>query len=153
MDLSTALSALAFAGTAMRNAIELRDQLKLADTERALNQRIIETQIASVELLEKMSAATQANSSLKDQIRQLEGQVADLREKARRREEVTLITLPTGATMYRLNGSPLVNLCQPCMDNREKRSVLQPETSYYAHYFCPECKTKFQVAETGPGIA
>lgn len=147
MDLPNALSALAFAGGALRSAVEMRDHAKLAETERVLNQRIIETQIACMELLEKVTTAAQSNSVLKDEIRGLEAQIAELREQARQREEVHLITFPGGATVYELAKNRFVRFCQPCMDNRGKRSVLQPKAAHPGESFCPECDTHFQIPE------
>ncbi|WP_227459668.1 hypothetical protein [Cupriavidus pauculus] len=149
--ISATLSSLKASVELARSAIALRDDAKLAEATQALNDRIIDVQNAALQLQEKQSAARDEIDSLKDEARELRARVAELEQKRILRSNYKLHELCEGSFALAPVGpagqatEPMHYLCQTCMDNESKQSVLQEERSMgKISLKCPSCNNTYR---------
>lgn len=152
MSIASALTSLGATFQLLQGAVAIRDDAKITEATKELNRQIIEVQNACLQLQEKQSAAVEAIEALKDERRELRERIAELDRQARERDAYKLVQLLPGSFAYapaEIDEPPAegYRLCQPCMDNRAKKSVLQSMASDYTQVYCPECKAQFKIAE------
>ncbi|GAB2887903.1 hypothetical protein GCM10027202_15650 [Microvirgula curvata] len=128
-------------------AIAVRDNAKIADALKGLNDRIIELQNVCIQAQEEYSAAKEQVTALKDERRELQAKIAELSQQADDRAHYQIHQLSDGAFVYAFqhaadNGTPMHYLCQPCMDNRGQKAILQREPDG-THLRCPECHNHY----------
>jgi len=140
-----------------RTAVAMRDDVKLAEATQALNDRIIDVQNAALQLQEKQSAARDEIEALKDEARQLRTQIAELEQKRNERSRYRLHEFPEeGTFVLALDESvrgadPAHYVCQPCMDNKAQKNVLQRSSEYGRVLLqCPGCEKKYYTGESVP---
>ncbi|MDN7488503.1 hypothetical protein QZM35_12415 [Burkholderia sp. AU45274] len=135
-------------------AIATRDELKLAEMQQSINDRVIDVQNAALALQEKQSAARDEIDQLKEELRKAKTTLAELERTQSEREKYALHAVSEGALVYALKsdyvdqGVPSHFLCQPCFDGPEKRKVIleytpgQKAGQYVIHprWSCPVCK-------------
>lgn len=133
-------------------AIATRDELKLAEMQQSINDRVIDVQNAALALQEKQSAARDEIDELKEQIRASNAKVAELEELLNERAEYKLHALTPRGFAYRYVGTdePEHYICQGCFDNKPKRKVVllyRPGVPgrIYERYKCPACETEVRV--------
>lgn len=111
---------------------------------------------AVIELQEKILAAQEAQSTLVDRARDLEQEVARLKDWEAEKERYQLRELPPGVFVYELkdsmaNREPRHSTCQACYQ-RGKKSILhsdQPGNGIH-HLTCHECGNKLRVGILNP---
>jgi hypothetical protein len=156
MDVSTISATLGALKTSIdfvRSAVAARDDAKIADALKDINDRIFQVQNAALQAQEKMSAMRDEIETLKDGKRQLGARVTDLEKNKSEREKYDLHELSKGVFVLAEiepsddSGSPHY-LCQPCMDNTSKKAVLQRKTSNFQYVAaCPVCKNEYATGE------
>lgn len=152
MDIATAFTALNGAFSLWQTAAAARDDAKIANAKQEVTRVLIEAQAACLDLQQKLFASSEAERAAKDEARQLREKIGELLRKAEERERYELAKLYINTYVYRLredaqDGQPMHYLCQPCMDNSGKKSVLQGgETALR----CPECNQTYRIAEQPP---
>lgn len=149
MDIATAFTALNGAFSLWQTAAAARDDAKIADAKQEVTRVLIEAQSACLDLQQKLFASSEAERAAKDEARQLREQISELLRKSEERERYELAKLHINTYVYRLradaqNGQPMHYLCQPCMDNSGKKSVLQGGKTSVR---CPECKQAYSIAD------
>lgn len=154
--ISATLASLKTSVDLVRTAVAIRDDAKLAEATQSINDRIIDIQNAALQLQEKQSAARDEIEALKDDARQLRAHVADLEQRRNERAQYRLHEFPVGVfVLARLESEdmtdPMHYLCQPCMDNKSQKNVLQRSSSYGSVYLkCPTCQNDYYTGETVP---
>lgn len=140
-----------------RTAVAARDDAKIAAATQALNDRIIDVQNAALHLQEKQSTARDEIEALKDEARQLRAQIADLEKKRNDRSRYRLHEFPgQGTFVLALDESvdgagPAHYICQPCMDNRSQKNVLQRGSRYGSVFLkCPSCEEEYYTGDNVP---
>lgn len=156
MDISTIGSAISATKTALDLlgvATQLRDDAKIKDALRALNDRIIEVQNSALNLQEKLSARQDECEALKDNERQIKTRLVELESRRDRRAQYELHELSKDVFVLAPNATherpaPAHYLCQPCMDNAAKEVVLQRSEDFTAiNLICNECKALYFTGE------
>ena len=152
MDIATAFTALNGAISLWQTATAARDEAKISDAKQEITRVLIEAQSACLDLQQKLFACSEAERAAKDEARQLRDQIGELLRKAEERDRYELVKLYINTFVYRLkegeqSGQPMHYLCQPCMDNSSKKSVLQGGNTSLR---CPECKQQYRIAKDPP---
>ncbi|MGI0509071.1 hypothetical protein ABY44_39245 [Burkholderia sp. ZZQ-2] len=137
----------------LKNAIDLakaaiaaRDELKLAEMQQSINDRVIDVQNAALALQEKQAAARDEIDELKEQVRTANAKAADLERTLGERAAYKLYEVSDRAFAYRFVGDdePEHLICQPCYDGpAHRKTVLKFNPingRYAAHYVCPTCR-------------
>ncbi|KWI87184.1 hypothetical protein WM08_17265 [Burkholderia ubonensis] len=151
--ISAALGALKTSFDLARTAVAARDDAKLADALRDINERIFQVQNASLQVQEKMSAMRDEIETLKDGKRQLSARITELEHQKSEREKYHLHELSKGVFVLAekepsTDGRSPHFLCQPCMDNSSKKAVLNRVYRSYAYFaVCPVCKNEYLTGE------
>jgi len=122
----------------------------LAKTVKDINDTAIR-QTASIELLEKILTAREAQAAALERIRELEEEIAKFETWDTEKENYELQAIARGATAYMLKpdargSKPPHWLCAQCFENR-KRSILQLAADFSVHwvYHCQGCGSKICV--------
>lgn len=151
--ISATLGALKTSFDLAKSAVAARDEAKLADALKDINDRIFQVQNASLQVQEKMSSMRDEIETLKDGKRQLGTRVAELEHQKSEREKYELHELSQGVFVLaevepRQDGRSPHYLCQPCMDNSSKKAVLQRTYRSFAYFaVCPVCKNEYMTGE------
>jgi len=153
MDIATAITALGSALDLLKAGVHARDQAKIADATQTLQRRIIEIQSACIELQQHQLASMQAAQAYEHERRELRERIAELERRAGDRAAHKLVELAPGALAYapaeaNEPAASTYRYCQPCMDNRAQKSVLQTVPGDRSKVFCPECKAQLQITQT-----
>lgn len=148
MDIATAFKSLSSTLSLFRRAVALRDEAKITHATQEVTRVLIEAQAACLDLQQKLFTSAQAERTAKDQIRELQARINELEHKASEKDRYALTKLHINTYVYRLkegtqSNEPVHYLCQPCMDNAGKKSVLQGNSTLL---LCPECKQHYPVA-------
>ena len=155
MDMITALASMRALIDFAKVAVSARDDHQIAEVEQRLTRVLLDVTSAGLELQQKVQAGIDTERALKDRVRELEEQVADLVKRAAERERYKLTTLSEDVFALALKEEcagtdPHHHLCQPCMDNRGKKATLQRTTQGFMVYLtCPECGYNYP---TGKGV-
>ncbi|WP_127837612.1 hypothetical protein [Burkholderia gladioli] len=134
-----------------KGAIAARDEMKLAEMQQSINDRVIDVQNAALALQEKQSAARDEIDELKEQLRAATARTADLERAVAERMAYKLYAVSRGAFAYRseIEGEPEHFICQPCYDGPERRKTVLKffdRTQYAsAHFTCPTCKNVLRI--------
>ncbi|AWB32356.1 hypothetical protein DBV39_00010 [Orrella marina] len=150
MDIGSTFAALDFARLGISAAIKARDDLKIAAATQELNDTIVKAQIASLELLQKQTAISNAHRDAEDRAHQLHHELVELKRRASERERYELKKLHENTFVLSVRedcrgSEPPHYVCQPCMDNLGKKGILQGNSRLVT---CPECKQKYSLAPT-----
>jgi hypothetical protein len=133
MTVTAAIAGLKNAIDLAKAAVAARDELKLAEMQQSINDRVIDVQNAALALQEKQSAARDEIDSMKDEMRTLKATIEQLQRAASLRDLYVLRNVGPGRYVYSLretapgqtvNGEVQHNLCQPCFDGPEQRKVV-----------------------------
>ena len=149
MDIATALAALRSTYELMKAAIGIRDDAKIADAVKGFNTAIIQTNNSVIALQEKVRSLEQLSAAVESKCRQLENENTELRRKTREREKYRVVEISEQILALQLKSEiqtdePAHYLCQPCMDNANKKATLQRvEENFEILLVCPECKFKY----------
>jgi hypothetical protein len=127
----------------LQSAIELRDAAKIQGAIIELQTKILDAQGLAIE-------AQQKQSTLIDQIRSLEAEIADLKNWTAEKEQYKLEEVTVGFMAYVLKeapqpGEPEHLLCTNCFQTG-KKSILQKEKTpgRETKIMCPHCHTQIQ---------
>ncbi|WP_238909160.1 hypothetical protein [Achromobacter ruhlandii] len=156
MDIASAFSSLSAAIGLAQNALSARDERKISDAKQEITRVLIEVQNSCLDLQQKLFASSQAERAAEDACRALAAQVEKLQQRIADRARYELAELSAGVLVLRLNqaeanGEPPHYLCQPCMDNRDKKAVLQRHEEGWVYWMqCPECRYNYRTDETIP---
>lgn len=132
-------------------AVAARDDLKLAEMQQSINDRVIDVQNAALALQEKQAAARDEIDELKEQLRTANTKSAELERALGERAAYKLHAVSDRGFVYRFVGDdePEHFICQPCYDGPDRRkSVLRynPGGQHFASaYVCPTCKNAVRV--------
>ncbi|HDV6327470.1 TPA: hypothetical protein RJR39_003563 [Burkholderia cenocepacia] len=127
-------------------AIAARDELKLAEMQQSINDRIIDVQNAALALQEKQSSARDEIDRLKDELREAKKTIEALETERSQSNNYELTKLSEYGYAYKYVGpdEPEHLICQPCYDGPgHRKTVLKFNPingRYAAHYVCPTCK-------------
>ncbi|MBW9336226.1 hypothetical protein FEE59_22165 [Herbaspirillum sp. RU 5E] len=149
--ISTALGSLKTALELAKTAVAVRDDNKIAEATQLLNDRIIDVQNAALQLQEKLSTLRDDIEALKDDKRELSAKIAELEQRKAERNQYKLHELsPSVFVLASIEtgegGTPAHYLCQPCMDNKSEKFVLQPRDLWGTRYLaCTGCTTEYFV--------
>ncbi|KVN17942.1 MULTISPECIES: hypothetical protein [unclassified Burkholderia] len=127
-------------------AVAARDELKLAEMQQSINDRVIDVQNAALALQEKQAAARDEIDELKEQLRTANAKLGDLERALGERAEYKLHAVSERGFVYRFVGQdePEHFICQPCYDGPERRKTVlrfTPRGQYsVASYSCPTCR-------------
>lgn len=152
--ISTTLSALKTSVDMAKTALAIRDDGKIAEATQLLNDRIIDVQNAALQLQEKMSAQRDDIETLKNDKRELSAKIAELEQRKAERSQYELKELTPGSFVLAYieqgeGGTPMHYLCQSCMDNLSKKSVLQEYRSGgVIRLRCPSCDNKYSTGKS-----
>lgn len=152
--ISTTLSALKSTVDLAKTAVAVRDDIKIAEATQLLNDRIIDVQNAALQLQEQLSAQRDDIEALKNEKRDLSAKIAELEQRKSERSQYELKELTPGSFVLAYikpgeGSTPMHHLCQPCMDNLSKKSVLQEIQSIGAYFLqCPSCKNEYSTGKT-----
>lgn len=142
-----------------KGAIATRDDMKLAELDKSLHKEIIDVQSAAIELLGKLSTATDEIDALKDRERELRREIAGIKERVAERAKYRLHELTDGIFVLACDAQtndagttePAHYLCQPCMDNEAKKGVLQRKGGpVNVTLVCNLCKASYFTGERHP---
>ncbi|EHK65970.1 hypothetical protein [Achromobacter arsenitoxydans] len=156
MDMISALASMRALIDFTKVAVAARDDHQIAQVEQRLTRVLLDVTSAGLELQQKVQAGIDTERALKDRVRELEEQVADLVKRAAERERYKLAPLSEDVFALALKEEcagtdPHHHLCQPCMDNRGKKATLQRKTKGFMIYLtCPECSYDYP---TGKGVS
>ncbi|WP_186200841.1 hypothetical protein [Burkholderia gladioli] len=133
IEMLQALTGLKTATDLARTAIAARDDAKITNAIRDMNDRLFEVQQASMLVQEKNQDLIQRNASLQEASLDLQRECVELRKRLEDRERYELHTTARGGVVRRdksAEGTPLqaVYLCANCF-NDGKHTYLQPESS------------------------
>lgn len=154
--ISAALSAARSTLDLAKSAIAARDDAKLAEVLKALNDEIIGAQNTSRDLLGQMRAADEQINSLMDRERELHKELTELKTRATERTKYRHHEMSPGVFVLARNAEtldggtvdPAHYLCQPCMDNESKKVVLQREPkSGHQYLHCNACNARYFTGE------
>lgn len=151
--ISTTLTALRTSVDLAKTAIAVRDDVKIAEATQLLNDRIIDVQNAALQLQEKLSAQREDIDALKNDKRELSAKIAELEQRKSERAQYKLHELTPGTFVLAYvepgeDGTPMHYLCQACMDNLSKKSVLQEYRSGGSvRLSCPSCDQKYSTGK------
>lgn len=154
VSVSGALAALRATVDLAKGAIDAGSAIKLNEAKAALIDRVLDVQSVCMELQEQNSTLLQDKHTLANEKRELEKQIADLREETDRLSDYELLEPYRGTFVFgwkHVEGSnvPMHYACPTCAENRGVISRLQ-EGSTEAFAVCRECKTVYRVAEYDP---
>ncbi|MBJ9669029.1 hypothetical protein I5693_15885 [Burkholderia cenocepacia] len=148
MTITAAIAGLKNAVDLAKAAVAARDELKLAEMQQSINDRVIDVQNAALALQEKQAAARDEIDQLKESLREAKQDVAALRVEREDRSRYKLVSLCLNGVAYEYMGAPDETkhfLCQPCFDGPEKRKAslrYSPRYEYFAEtWTCPVCTT------------
>ena len=137
--IQSAITGLKTAGDIAKSFLELKS---IADVQG----KVIELQSAILAAQGSALAAQSDQSSMAQRIRELEEEVARVREWEEQKQRYTLHKFPSGAFAYGLkpesaNGEPMHYVCAKCL-NRGRKTILQESKSgdYGTAMACHECK-------------
>lgn len=156
MDISTISGALSATKTAfdlLGLATQSRDDAKIKEALRALNDRIIDVQNSALHLQEKLATRQEECEAVKDSERQLKARLVDLESQRHQRAQYSLHELSKDVFVLAPNAThesptPAHYLCQGCMDNAAKQVVLQRAEDFSAiNLVCNECKAVYFTGE------
>ncbi|MCA8198320.1 kinetochore Spc7 family protein [Burkholderia vietnamiensis] len=146
--ISATLGALKTSFDFVKSAVAARDDAKISDALKDINDRIFQVQNAALQAQEKMSAMREEIETLKDGKRELKARIAELEQQKSERAKYDLHELSEGVFVLAeieasQNGRSPHYLCQSCMDNSAKKGVLKQENrlGYYV-LTCPICKNE-----------
>jgi hypothetical protein len=149
---SSALGALRTSVDLARGAIATRDEAKLTEATQHLNDRIIGVQNAAMQLQEKQSASRDEIEQLKEDLRQARVQIAELEQRKEERNRYKLHELSASVFVLAYSnddGVPMHHICQTCMDNANKKVVLQKiKRAGKVLLGCPSCENTYFTGET-----
>lgn len=146
MTVTAAIAGLKNAVDLAKAAVAARDELKLAEMQQSINDRVIDVQNAALALQEKQAAARDEIDELKEQLRTANAKAGDLERVLGERAAYKLHAVSNRGFVYRSVGDdePEHFICQPCYDGPgRQKAVLKftPASGHYAaHYRCPTCK-------------
>ncbi|WP_454871753.1 hypothetical protein [Paraburkholderia xenovorans] len=153
-SISAAVSSTKAAFELAKLAISARDDVKLAEAKQLLNERIVDIQMAALQLQEKMSSMRDEIEALKNEKREVSAKVAHLQQRLDQRAQYALEEIHNGAFALAYiepddGGDPAHYVCQPCMDNAAKKVVLQrQQKSGRVNLVCHECNAAYFTGET-----
>ncbi|WP_157379611.1 hypothetical protein [Burkholderia ubonensis] len=133
MTVTAAIAGLKSAIDLAKAAVAARDEMKLAEMQQSINDRIIDVQNAALSLQEKQSDARDEIDALKEELRTAKSKIADIERARTERDKYILHAVGTGRFAYALkeeavgitvNGEPRHFICQPCFDGPENRKVV-----------------------------
>ena len=155
MDFMTIMGGISAAGSALKAALDLRDDTKIAAATQALNGKLIEAGAFCLQAQENAAHATERESALTTKISDLERQIRELVEKKREFERYELVEDYPGTIAYRLKescsrGEPIHYLCPGCKDNRSLKSILQFNYGKKIVGICHECSKTFRFTKDEP---
>jgi hypothetical protein len=152
--ISSALGSLKTALELAKTAVAVRDDNKIAEATQLLNDRIIDVQNAALHLQEKLSTQREDIEALKDEKRELSAKIAELEQRKAERGQYKLHELSPNVFVLASietgqGGTPAHYLCQPCMDNKAQKVILQAHSSHGKRYAkCTVCGVPYFTGET-----
>ncbi|MDR0243223.1 MAG: hypothetical protein LBJ65_16625 [Burkholderia sp.] len=148
MTITASIAGLKNAIDLTRAAVAARDELKLAEMQQSINDRVIDVQNAALALQEKQAAARDEIDQLKGSLREAKQEIATLRSEHEDRSRYKLVSLSRNGVAYEYVGSPdeaKYFICQPCYDGPDKRKVAlrfaERYQSFAATWVCPVCNS------------
>ncbi|MBJ9673347.1 hypothetical protein [Burkholderia gladioli] len=155
MTVTAAIAGLKNTFDLAKAAVAARDEMKLAEMQQSINDRIIDVQNAALALQEKQSSARDEIDELKDQLRTANEKIAKMDQKRAVRDQYVLEQLTDGvfvlASIEPDTSPPGHYICQPCMDNDNRLAVLQRTSKYGGIKLkCPLCSTEYRTGEQVP---
>ncbi|WP_175974603.1 hypothetical protein [Burkholderia sp. BCC1047] len=152
MTVTAAIAGLKNAVDLAKAAVAARDELKLAEMQQSINDRVIDVQNAALALQEKQAAARDEIDELKEQLRAANAKAAEFEEALTVRSEYKLDAVSDRGFAYRYVGTeePVHFICQGCFDNKpkcERVLIFTPGIPgrIIARYTCPGCNTEIRV--------
>lgn len=152
VTVTTAIAGLKNAIDLAKAAVAARDELKLAEMQQSINDRIIDVQNAALALQEKQSAARDEIDELKELLRASNTKCETLKQELAERANYKLHAISVRGFAYRYAGreEPEHFVCQSCFDNQPKRKVVlihRPGVPgrLSERYTCPACDTEIRV--------
>ncbi|WP_155301738.1 coiled-coil domain-containing protein [Burkholderia gladioli] len=151
MTVTTTIAALKNTIDLAKTAIAARDEIKLAEMQQSINDRVIDVQNAALGLQEKQSAARDEIDELKDELRVAQAKIEELTRTLGERAAYKLHAVSASGFAYQFVGEdqPDHLICQPCYDGPEHRKLVLkfnragPYNS--ANYMCPSCRNVIHV--------
>lgn len=155
MTVTAAIAGLKNAVDLAKAAVAARDELKLAEMQQSINDRVIDVQNAALALQEKQAGARDEIDELKEQLRSANEKIAELDRKRAIRSQYVLHQLTEGvfvlASTSADTSQPAHLICQPCMDNDNKLGVLQQTSKYGGIKLkCPLCAMEYRTGKHVP---
>ncbi|MDE1009991.1 MAG: hypothetical protein OSB38_30465 [Paraburkholderia fungorum] len=147
VTVTAAIAALKNTIDVAKSAIATRDELKLAEMQQSINDRVIDVQNAALALQEKQSNARDEIDQLKESLRQANETISTLEKERtdRNQYKLTPIAHSGHAYQYAVSGENPHFICQPCFDGPEKRKVVLQFSPRYqgfaSTWMCSVCKT------------
>ncbi len=162
MTVTAAIAGLKNAVDLAKAAVAARDEIKLAEMQQSINDRVIDVQNAALALQEKQAAARDEIDELKESLRSAKATIVELERTQSERENYSLHEVSRGSFVYALkeeapgitvSGEPRHYICQKCFDGPEKRKVTLDFTpgqqagpySLKPHWTCSVCKHVLEV--------
>ncbi|WP_186191371.1 hypothetical protein [Burkholderia gladioli] len=150
IEMLQAVSGLKTAIELARTALAARDDAKITNAIRDMNDRLFDVQQASMLVQEKNQDLIQRNATLQEANLELQRQTVELEKRLEDRERYELHTTARGGIVMRdkkAEGTPLqaVYLCVNCF-NDGKHTHLQPEV----HGWWLACKEHGQIPSDSP---
>ncbi|WP_157653832.1 hypothetical protein [Burkholderia ubonensis] len=133
MTVTAAIAGLKNTIDLVKAAVAARDDLKLAEMQQSINDRVIDIQNAALALQEKQSAARDEIDGLKEDLRVARSKLAELERARTESDKYVLHKVGQGRFAYTLkqdtngstvSGEPQHLICQSCFDGPEKRKVV-----------------------------
>lgn len=155
-SISAAISATSTAFEMISINLAAHDDAKITAVIKGLEELMTEVNNALFELAMKNLSAAEEIQVLKARNHELEINVMNLEQWIRERTQYRLSELSKGVFAYAYQSTPPDDtpphyLCQPCMDNKAKKAVLQrAERGDSVYLTCPECHNDYPSGEVPP---
>jgi|SRR3990167_733995 len=151
-QIAAAVGSLKAAGDIAQGLISLKTMADVQAVSIKLNQQLIAAQ-------HQIFAANAAQTALVERVRELEGQIAAMKDWDAQKQRYQMVVPFSGCTVYALKqsmseGEAAHYLCANCFQSG-KRSFLQAVKSkdHWVHYVCAACKAEMDTGYRGVGPA
>lgn len=146
MTVTAAIAGLKNTFDLAKAAVAARDELKLAEMQQSINDRVIDVQNAALALQEKQSSARDEIDKLKEELRVAKKTIGTLEAKLSQANDYKLTRLSHYGFAYKYIGTEEAEhlVCQPCFDNVPSRKVVlhfsRGDESTVAYWGCSVCR-------------
>ena len=142
--------------TTLKTAADITQALVALKTDAAVSAKAVELNGVIFSVQQQLFAAQNEHAALVNQIRDLESQIANLKNWAQEKERYQLQEVTRGTFVYRIKPEmkgeePSHDLCANCYAQGVK-SIVQYAGSkgWVRNYSCPRCKAHFMGEFIGP---